>query len=431
MFDNQGLPLTSQNPVAAVAFNTAMTELLDYRLSAMPTLKGALEVEPDFFMAHVLRGYMLLMMNTAKMIPTARHAYAAAKAHVGGVTEREKMHLEALRCYAYGDWSGASARLASICSRFPLDIIALRVHHAVSFWMGRSQQLFTVPSAVLNDWKEDIPNYGNVLGMLCFGLEENGHYAKAEGYGRKAVELNPDDLWSVHSVAHVLEMTQRHKEGLKWLDYPADVWDDRNPFRGHLWWHRGLYLLELRQLDEAVALYDSVIFDTQSSFFLDLQNAAAFLIRLELLGVDVGDRWDALAGPAQGGIGDHELAFTDIHNVLALARAGRLDAAQEFVNSMRIYAKENNSWSAKVQTRVGIPMAESLIAYEVGDYDTALQQIGQYKPIFHEVGASHAQRDVISLVEIDAARNSGKGEVLAYLLRQREYMTKLATLDGI
>jgi hypothetical protein len=116
--------------------------------------------------------------------------------------------------------------------------------------------------------------------------------------------------------------------------------------------------------------------------------------------------------------------------VLALARAGQVDAAKDFVASMRTYAQESDSWSATVQTRVGIPMAETLIAYVEGNYDTALQQIGKYKPILIEVGASHAQRDVLSLFEIEAARNSGRNEVLGQLLRQREFISKLAVLEA-
>ena len=37
---------------------------------------------------------------------------------------------------------------------------------------------------------------------------------------------------------------------------PPDAWDDRNPFRGHVWWHRALYCLERGDYDQALALYD-------------------------------------------------------------------------------------------------------------------------------------------------------------------------------
>ena len=37
------------------------------------------------------------------------------------------------------------------------------------------------------------------------GLEEVGEYDRAERIGKRGAELEPNDLWSIHSVAHVLE----------------------------------------------------------------------------------------------------------------------------------------------------------------------------------------------------------------------------------
>ena len=67
----------------------------------------------------------------------------------------------------------------------------------------------------------DLPGYGNVLGMLAFGLEECGDYAEAEKAGRRSVEISPEDLWGIHAVAHVLEMQGRLADGAAWLDQPG------------------------------------------------------------------------------------------------------------------------------------------------------------------------------------------------------------------
>jgi len=38
-------------------------------------------------------------------------------------------------------------------------------------------------------WTPDMPNYHAILGMHAFGLEETGHYARAEATGREAIAL--------------------------------------------------------------------------------------------------------------------------------------------------------------------------------------------------------------------------------------------------
>lgn len=428
MHDSQNYPLSSGSAAAVELYNAAVAAFLDYRLSAMETLKKALEKDEQFIMGHVLRGYMLMMMNTSTVHAPARRALRDAKAHYSDATPREKMHVAALGDYVQGDWVRLISQLESLVAEFPLDIIALRVHHFVSFWMGRSKQLISLPASAFPAWSSSIPNYGNVLGMMCFGLEEIGEYKQAEKYGREAVETNPDDLWAVHSVAHVLEMQSRHVEGLQWLDYPLDVWEDRNPFRGHLWWHRGLYLIESGDLDEALTLYDSSIYDNKSVNFLDLQNAAAFLLRLEFLGKDVGDRWTALADNAWKAKGDHQLVFTDVHNVLALARAGRITEARAFVQSMRDYAEAQDTYEAGIHKRLGIPLSEMMIAFEEKDYDSAIVSISQHKPFLIDIGASHAQRDLFSLFAIEVAKRGGKASVLNHLQQERAFMANLASI---
>ena len=97
----------------------------------------------------------------------------------------------------------------------------------------------------------------------------------------------------------------------------------------HLWWHRGLYHFERREFAEVLALYDrrfrdlaSPLTQAQPDLYIDVQNAASMLFRLERQGVDVGDRWVELADKAEARIGDCLSAFTLPHWMMALAAAG-------------------------------------------------------------------------------------------------------------
>ena len=258
-----------------------------------------------------------------------------------------------------------------------------------------------------------------MLGMLAFGLEECGEYPEAEARGRQAVERNAEDLWAVHAVAHVLEMQNRRREGLVWLDYPADQWDDRNPFRGHLWWHRALYALELGQYDQVLALYDRSICSDDFAFYLDVQNAAALLLRLEFQDVDVGERWTPLADHAEIAVDDHALYFTDLHNVMALAREGRHEAAGRLLDSLKREAAGHGEAAAATVSQVIEPVARALLDYAQGDHAAAVERLLPIRYRLAPMGASHAQRDIFAQLLLECAIRSEQWRLARGLVGER------------
>src|SRR5690606_16865216 len=116
------------------------------------------------------------------------------------------------------------------------DGLALRLAHFTHFYSGDPRRMRDSVARILPLWSSDHRDYGFLLGMYAFGLEENGEYAKAEDFGRRAVERNPADAWSVHAVAHVLEMTGRSAEGIEWVNGLEKSWSTVNNFRFHLYW---------------------------------------------------------------------------------------------------------------------------------------------------------------------------------------------------
>ena len=72
--------------------------------------------------------------------------------------------------------------------------------------------------------------------------------------------------------------------------------------------------------------------------YIDIQNAASMLFRLERQGVDVGARWGEIADKAEARIGDCLSAFTLPHWMMALAATGRDGAAARMLAGMRSYA---------------------------------------------------------------------------------------------
>jgi tetratricopeptide (TPR) repeat protein len=417
--DTRGLALTTASAASARLFDRAVAEYLEYRKSVMGTLKQAIEADPDFCLAHCMAGYLFMLFGTHAVDAKVDAALAQAGRLAPRATPREQQHVAALAAWRKGDTARAIRLWDDILIEHPHDLLAMRLQHFSLFWSGEPYFMRDAVARAVGAWDAGMPGYGNVLGMYAFGLEECGDYASAEPKGRRAVEICRDDLWSVHAVAHVLEMQGRLEEGVSFLAQPYGSWDDRNPFRQHLWWHTALFPLELGQYDRVLELYDRAIRSEPSEFYLDIQNAASLLFRLEWCGVDVGGRWGELADVAEKYIDDHVLAFTDMHHMLALCRDGRLPKARELLASLRAFAPTPENGTAATLEPAAIPVAEAILAYAAGEHGTAADRLIASRYRWPVVGASHAQRDLFTLLLIAAAEKSGRAALARALLAER------------
>lgn len=417
--DARALPLTAGTQEAVDHYNRAVERYFEYRLDTMQHLKAALAADPEFVMGHCLKGYLFMLFNAASVTGRVREALAFCEPRCAGVTPREAMHVAALGAWLSGDWDKTIRLWDEILHAHPTDLLALRLQHFLTFWSGKAMALRGRVAQVAQSWDESLPGYGYLLGMLAFGLEECGEYPAAEAQGRRAVEINPEDLWAVHAVAHVLEMQGRHGDGMAWMSQPADAWDDRNPFRGHLWWHTALFPFELGDYDRVLALYDSAIRTEQTDFYLDIQNAASLLLRLEFQGVAVGDRWEELADHAEANVDDHSLPFTDLHHMISLVRAGRSQAAGKMLASLQAFAETPGNSAAATMEPATLPLCQAILAFGEGDYDRVVETVLPIRFDTACVGGSHAQRDLFAQLLIEAAVKAGRFPLARALLSER------------
>jgi len=145
----------------------------------------------------------------------------------------------------------------SILRTHPHDVVAFRLAHFVNFWLGRPQDMVASVERVMPAWSEDMPGYAMLLACRCFALEEAGNYLAAEPCGRRAIELDPGDLWAAHAIAHVLESQGRRSEGIQWLTTLAPHWEGSHNLQHHLWWHCALFQLEHGDSAAVLELYDT------------------------------------------------------------------------------------------------------------------------------------------------------------------------------
>jgi tetratricopeptide (TPR) repeat protein len=420
--DKRGLPITAASQAAVDAFDASVDEFLASGRDAALLLKRIADVDPDMIMGQCLRGYFMRLPSLARLTAQSHDALAKAEALAPAGTDREQKHVKALAAWCAGDLRGTTAIWESILVDHPHDMLALRLAHFLHFFLGDLPQMRDSMARLMPRWAPDIPGYGYVLGCRAFSLEENGDYAQAEPLGRKAVEINENDIWAGHAVAHVLEMQGRRQDGIKWVDSHEDAWRERGIFAHHIWWHRALCYLELEQFDAVMNAYDNQFWTEPSEDNTDICNASAMLMRLDMLGLDVGDRWSSIAEVCATRIDERLRPFNDMHYVMALTMDGRRDDAVAMVNSMRAFCEDSATKGVTVADtyrNAGIPVAEAIIAHGDKNYARVVDIMRGARYEMRPLGGSWAQRDVWVRMFIHAAIKDNQNELARALLAER------------
>lgn len=416
-----GLIYSAASPEAVAAFDRVVTGYVAFLRDAGDRLKVALETDPRMPMAHVVKGYFMKLMGNDASAKRAKAALRDAQRIVeeDGANDRERLHLRALERWCAEDIAAATDTWERILLDWPRDLFALRLAHFKHFYAGDGRKMRDSIARVLPAWEAGDEHRGFVLGMYAFGCEETGDYRRAERVGREAVLLNPRDAWSVHAVAHVMEMEGRHAEGIAWVKGLESDWSTTNNFRYHLHWHRALYHLERYETDEVLRLYDSEIADeVEKDFYLEICNCAALLWRLEMYGVDVGDRWEAIARQSITHVDDHELVFVTLHYLMALIGGGYTRQAADMLDRFRAYSQLDTT-QAGVARAIGLATGEAMAALRVGDHAAVVEKLWPVRYEMIRMGGSHAQRDVWEEMLVEAVLKAGRPEMARALLAER------------
>ncbi|HEX2542936.1 MAG TPA: tetratricopeptide repeat protein [Caldimonas sp.] len=417
--DLHGHALSGASVDAVEPYEQSLEQLRCYVGDPLGAVQAALAAAPAMTMAHVLVGYLMLAGTEPAGHAEARAAHARAAALPAD--EREAMHVAALGRWCQGRWFEAGRILEDLSARFPRDLLALQMGHAIDFFTGRSRMLRDRIARAESHWHDGMPGRHAVLSMLAFGLEENADYARAEKIGRRAVEIEPSDGWGWHAVAHVMEMQNRRADGIAWLAPNAPTWSEGSFFAVHNWWHLALFHLGLDHVDEALALLDQRVMGTASPVVLDMIDASAMLWRLQLRGVPVGERWSALAERWLAVSADSTYAFNDMHAMMAFVGADRMGDAHRLLAAQR-EALQRDDDNRIFLREVGAPATQAIHDFAVGAFADAAERLRQVRPVAHQFGGSHAQRDLIDLTLIEAATRAGDRSLADALKRERAFV---------
>lgn len=401
--DHLGNPVTASTDASLAAIDDFVGGFLAYETRAAGVLAAA-DADPANALLNAYAGMLWLLLESPQgpslAAPYAERAHLArASAH-----PREQAAVDFLLAWFEDDIARAETIADTILASWPRDLLILKLRQYHAFNRGDFPAMLRAASAVA-EVNVDNPH---LHGMLAFAYEQCHLLAEAEAAARRALSLKRKEPWAQHALAHVMLTQGRIDEGAAFLGGVADTWTGLNSFMDtHLWWHLALFRLSQGRLDEALAIHDQHCWTQEKDYSQDQVGAVSLLARLELAGVDVGDRWIDLADHLARRGEDVVQPFLTLQYLYGLARAGRAEAGP-LLDAVRRMATSAPPLTRATWRDAALPAAEGLVAHARGDFEAAVQGLRTALPRMIEVGGSHAQRDLFELIALDAAIRSGR-----------------------
>lgn len=413
--DYLGNPLSTQDPRLLAAIDDFIGGFLAYEPRAERILPIADEVADDL-PVNAYAGFLAMFIESPEAAPLAGRYLQRAKARLdAGTPEREQLLVHLLQAWIEDDIPQALDLIDTLLALHPRDLFALKLSQYLRFNLGDSPGMLRVALQV-------VPHAGEVAqvhGMLAFAYEQCHLLEDAEAAARQALHLEPREPWAQHALAHVLLTEGRIEEGTAFLESAKAGWQGLNSFMyTHNWWHLALFHLARGHGQQVLEIYDQHVWGILPEYSQDQIGAVSLLTRLELAGVAIGQRWQALADYLEVREQDTVQPFLSLQYLYGLARAGR-DQAQTLLQALQRRAEQAPAFILPVWRDVTLPAAEGLLAHAEGDFERAANRLDQALPRLVQTGGSHAQRDLFALIAQDAHLQAGHWITAQQLLEQR------------
>ncbi|MGY4535528.1 tetratricopeptide (TPR) repeat protein [Pseudomonas sp. TE3786] len=413
--DFLGNPLSTQDAATLAAINDFIGGLITYEPRAEGILPAA-DAAPDDLPANAYAGFLAMFIESPQAAPLASKYLARARSQLTAQTPwREQRLLQLLQAWIAEDIPQALGIADTLLAAHPRDLFTLKLSQYLRFNQGDSPGMLRVALAVL----PHASDIAQVHGMLAFAYEQCHLLQDAEAAARHALSLEPREPWAQHALAHVLLTEGRITEGTAFLESVKCGWSGLNSFMyTHNWWHLALFHLARGHEQRALDIYDQHVWGILPEYSQDQIGAVSLLTRLELAGVDVGERWQALAEYLQVRDNDTLQPFLSLQYLYGLARAER-PQAERLLAALLQRTEHAPEHSRVVWRDVTWPAAEGLFAHAKGDFEVAAQRLDEVLPRLVEAGGSHAQRDLFALIGLDAHLRAGHWVTAQQVLEQR------------
>ncbi|CAH2278284.1 tetratricopeptide repeat 38 [Pelobates cultripes] len=417
-WDDAGLSLSTTSNEACKLYDASLIQYATWTNDAtLGGIEGCISrikaADPNFVMGHVLHnGLELIGTGRSALIDKDLASSLTIMSELSKsqtLTDREKLHVAAIQTFAKGNLPKTTDLWEAILLTHPTDLLAIKFVHDTYFYLGYRTQMRDSVARVLPYWTPKDPLCSYIRGMHSFGLLETNFYDEALKVASEALAVNQKDSWSVHTIAHVHEMKADVENGLSFMQKTERNWNGSDMLACHVYWHWALYLIEKGEYEAALTLYDKHIAPSclTSESMLDIVDNTSMLYRLQMEGVDVGDRWNKILNITKKHTNDHVLIFNDLHFLMSSLGSKDHGMTNQLMESLQEVAKSPGENHQHVLTnRLGFPLCQALIEFDAGNYDKVVDLLHPIRYQIPDIGGSHAQRDIFNQLLIHAALNS-------------------------
>lgn len=209
-------------------------------------------------------------------------------------------------------------------------------------------------------------------------------------------------------------MVKCGSEGVELLSGNDSSWSRHADLACHIYWHWAIFLIHLGRVGEALDIFDGKIvaeLHRSAGYAMDVSDAVSLLVRLEILGHDVGTRWrvvDKFVATTQSSF---SYPFTASHYLIHRCHVDPVDQLEDIVSIVA----DGSGGSCQIvrDCLVGI------MSYYLNLDEAALEALFRVRHELKSVGGSNAQRQVFSLITIHAAIRAGRISTARSLISTR------------
>jgi hypothetical protein len=412
--DSLGNEVSTRSAATLAGIDDFVGGFLGYETRATNVLAAA-DADPDSVLANIYSGFIWMFLEANGAEERAQVYLDRANRVASAANVREALMLSQLEHWIAGDIPTVQKLGIEIVDRFPRDLASVKLHQYFSFNRGDAAAMLGIAKTV------EAANADNpyIHGMLAFGYEQMHQLDQAERSARRALEIKQKEPWAQHALAHVMLSTGRVREGVAFLGEAQKTWVDLNSFMyTHNWWHKALFHISMGDNSAVFDAYDNHVWGIEPTYSQDQVGAVSLLARMEIAGLDVGDRWQKLAEYLRPRATDTVQPFLTLQYLYGLARA-EFAEADTLIAAVEDKAATSVAFDRLVWRDVALPAARGVLAHARRNWSDAARWLGIANPRLTEIGGSHAQRDLFGQILLDAHLKLGNWAIAEQMLEMR------------